>query len=513
MTMNPTLELRHRLAIDNICTPSGLTDMSAYEPFVSGRYPHARRLGRMTQEPWLTITGQNPATLVPIDPYAPSQYRPGRTAVWDAAAGIPAARIRPRALVDAGKATPVRSCNTTWLGPITRGMTRIGPILPGGQFVRPNGQFIVDLLYNTLGWKILEGAHILTHRRHRDYQKKQIEAGLPVTSKYLQRYVAELVTCMQYGLPVDVGEEVAPTRLAVAQYGLDIRVSDRFRSPVMKVPWSNENAPIPDRTMGFISTGVFIEPVPAGAILESENWLECNRWTCLPTMVSIAGWEMVDVVSHFPVGLLNPFDQASAKCYVVHPADLMPPDTLPDLMEAAIAARGKPMMDGVRYFRVEDWLDSADYKRGLAVTPPFPCSACLCYNQRTDGAPERPRTLWKDHDEQSLREQREHADWNRVKARIMRIATRATVFFESGLYGGRSRATLVRALRKRAYARELAYAHKVRVLEKRVAKEMEGGVPSAAHRTRLELDTLIRKHKEEVDKCYQLESTSELPGA
>lgn len=514
--MNRTLELRHKEAVTgvgNICLPARLGSMSDYEPFVATSYPYLKRIGRITQAPWEQITAVPPADLVPLNPYEPSGYRPGRTALWDAVIGIPAGKVRPREILESRRITPIRSINSTWLGPMIQGMNRIGPILPGTESRRPSGPFIYDLLYNPLGWKILEGAHVLVHRRNPDIWKKHREQHLPATAKLLQQYVAEIVTCMEYGLPLDVScrsDEPVGTP-AIAQYGIDIRVSGQFRCPTLLVPWNGPKAPIPDITMGYISTGVFIEPVPRGVLVDNENWLECNRWTCMPTIICIAGWEMMDVVSHYPVSANDNKDPASQKHYSVNPADLMPPDTFHDLLNTAIGVRGEPVLDSVRYFDVMSWFDSKDYQCGLSRTPAFPCESCLCYNPKTDGAPVKPRAMWKDKEDQNRAEQKELEDWNRTRERIMRIAEKATVFYESSLYGGRSRATLVRGMRKRNHIAEMAYADRLRVLNKRVDKLYADGVPSRALEVKKELDTLKQQHNKEMELCYQSELTSGLP--
>jgi len=316
-------------------------------------------------------------------------------------------------------------------------------------------------------------------------------------------------------LPVDVSNRLdervgTPT---LVQYGLDIRISSRFRCPTLTVPWNGEMAPIPDVTMGFISVGVFIEPLPRGVLIDNENWLECNRWTCLPTQFCIAGWEMVDVVSHYPIGSRNPDRPTEQRYYAVHPADLMPPDTLPDLLACAAQHRGPPRTDNVRYFLVEDWLASSDYQAGLMQTPPFPCESCLCYNQRTEGAPIKPHAIWRQPEYHSKQDKLDLVEWERARERIMRIATRATVFVESTLYGGRSHALVRRALRQRNYRAGLLYLQKVRRLNKLIDKCRAEGVPSRALELKRELDTLVTNHDKEQQKCSQLELTSELQGA
>lgn len=511
--MDDTLNVRHKEATVGagcICVSAGLTTMTAHEPFVASTYPYLKKVGRLTEEPWSTIRGISPMDLVPRDPYAPSQHRPGRTSVWDAVIGIPTSRIRPREVLETGRITALRSINQTWLGPMIEGMNRIGPMVPSGESRRPTGPYIVDLLYNPLGWKILEGAHILAHRRQQPVWRRHIERHLPVTAKSLQQCVAELVTCMVYGLPIDVGVRDAGTP-AIAQYGLDIAVSSQFRCPTLKVPWSGPLAPVPDLTMGYIAVGLSIEPVPRGVLVDNEDWLECNRWTCLPTQINIAGWEMMDVISHYPIAAQNPKSTTDQKYYVMNPADLMAPDRLGDLIKAAVPHRGEPVFDNVRYFRVEDWLDSDDYQRGLWRTPTFPCASCLCYNPRTDGAPVRPRAMWKNPDDLNRVESVECQEWTAARERIMRIAEKATIFYESSIYGGRSRTLLGRQLRNRGYHAELAYLNKVRTLKKRIDKAHQDGIPSRAVETKRALDTLMVEHQKENEKCFHSELMSVSP--
>ena len=492
-----TLETRHQLAVSGTGNISTAFDPGCFEPFGASSYPYLKRIGRLTEEPWCTIQSLKPQDIIPINPYSRSTYRNG-TALWDAVIGIPASTVRPRAMVDGNNAVPIRSINDMWLGPMFQGMNHIGPLGPNGELVRPQGPFIINLLYEPLGWKILEGAHILVHRREHRMSKRARESHLPVTAKVLQRMVAEIVVCWQYGLPLDVSERTDEPvgSPAIRHYGLDVRTSDRPRQPILRVPWSGPHAPIPDVTMGCIGTGVFIEPVPQGAILEHENWMECNRWTCLPTMVNITGWEMMDVISHYPLSAGSPWNPEKPKCYTVNPADLMSPALLPDLLSAAHEVIGKPVIDQKRYWLVEDWLDGLDYRKGIMQTPPFPCESCLGYNTRTDGAPERPKRLWSDPADDNARTKRERAEWEAVRERIMRIATKATVFIESGLYGGRAATLAMRTTRTRAHNAENRYRDKVSRLKRTIDKCRLDGLPSRAIEIQKELDTLIKTHNE-----------------
>ena len=504
------LEKRHTEAVKgggNICStlPAG----ALYEPFTASSYPYRSQLGRLTTTPWLEITNTPSWELVPIDPYAASVRRKG-TAMWDAVVGIPAATIRPRSILEASKVSALRSINNTWLGPMIKGMNRVGVVVPGTPALRPSGPYIFDLLYSHLGWKIMEGAHILVHRRKRDIWRRHRDQHIAITAKLLQRYVAEIVVCMTYGLPLDVSdrEDEVPGYPSIAQYGIDIRTSDRFRCPTLKVPWVGPGSPIPDVTMGYIATGVFIEPVPRGAITGKEGWLECNRWTCLPTIVSIAGWEMADVVSHFPLGASDPASKESQRCYVMNPADLMPPDTFPELLESAYLHRGQPVVDNVRYFRAEEWLNSADYKCGLERTPSFPCEFCMSYNQRTEGVPAKPYAIWKKAVDRTKVETQEVEEWERTRRLILRIAEKATIFCESREAGGRSKALWQRAVRKKNFLGDMRFTDKVKTLKRRIDKLYADGIPSRALEAKKELDTLIEKHKKEEEACYHLESTS-----
>ena len=163
--------------------------------------------------------------------------------------------------------------------------------------------------------------------------------------------------------------------------------------------------------------------------------MEVNRWSCSPTMVSIAGWELADVVMRQQPSAVDAWSQPE---FVVAAPALMPWDSLPAYIEAAKAARGEAVADNVRYWHVMDWLESKAMRELVASSPPIPCRECLRLNMRAEGAPGRPQSRppkeKPNRKSQYLtREEREWLDWDERIDQAASLEKRA----QAALRGGR----------------------------------------------------------------------------
>lgn len=476
----------------NICIPS--SDSRRYFPFNHSSYPHIKAVGSLIDPPWDQVCATPPQDLIPVDPFAVSSHRPGKLQIWDAAIGIPASVVRQPHTVKTNMLPTVRSINTQWQQQTMTALTRVGPLGPNGEFLRPVGSNIVDVTCLPFGWRFLEAAHALAHRaadlKPREHKKTIRYAGS--THFHMQRYIALLSFCLQYGLPIDVlcldeGIKGCPD---IRQYGIELKSSSYFRSPVLRVPVSTGECCRPDETIALVSAGVYIEPHPHGFTTETGRWKEVNIWSCSPTVVVIAGWELVDVVTHQTICSTDPTDRGEPICYGMVPADLMPAATFGAFIRMAVEARGMPTVDNKRYWYVEDWLESQDCRQAIAESPPLPCIDCLRLNMRSEGTPARPMSRYPEDQSASMLKgllkeekktgkkllrtnEREWAEWLTNLDDIAAIVEKAVIAYETRLYGGYVTAMRYRKSRVAMHNWRVQLQKDIQVLERRIAHEIE----------------------------------------
>ena len=516
MTSNSTTQssaeqvmLRRQMLAQSICVPSN-SETPVY-PFMETGYPHKQLIGSLLGEPWSTISKAAPNSLIPLDPFEPSLYRNGLK-IWDAAVGIPASTIRPDTVLHTRRLPAYRNCNTTWLNQTTHALGRVGNVLGDGNILRPHGAFILDLMNSPDGWKLLEGAHALAHRvgetRPRETKARMFDVGR--TYFHTQRFLFQLYVCRTYGLPMDVLclDEGRPGAPDVEQYGIEIKSSSYFRTPILRVPCVNREAPRPDETIAFITGGVYLEPHPYGFTKETNVWKEVNRWSCQPTILVIAGWELVDVVSHQALCCSNPDDPLSPRCYGMQPSDLMPADEFGAYMYYAKKHRGEPIVDNKRYWMVDDWLNSTDYERAVRCSPPLPCRDCLRLNMLHEGAPHKPlcrppETQRTKQELAAIREgtlrigqnEREWLEWAEKLGAIEGIIRKAVEYYEGRVYGFAA-AKRIRAARLSNYRHRLEVLKGIHALHSKIARAYRNGNPSQAEALKVELSALVKQDAE-----------------
>jgi len=489
--------------VSALSTSSGITAASTildpYFPFSSSDYPYQRLLGSMASDAWAAVGSELAAALVPIDPFTPSKHRNGLS-VWDAAVGIPACTIRPERVVGTRELKTLRTTNTTWVNTIAPALSRVGRIGGSGEFLRPAGPFIVDLMYHPLGWQLLEGAHALAHRvgdtKHVWHKNRAVQPGR--NNYHMQQFLFQLVVCMTYGMPMDMwglADEDQGTP-DIPQYGISLRSSGNLRAPVLQVPVVGDSAMCPDKTIAVISGGVNVEPHPFGFTNESHKWVESNRWSCSPTMVVIAGWELADVITHQAICANYPDSARSARdplCYGMTPLDLQSPDTFWAYLHYAVAHNGAPRVDNQRYWFVEDWLASDDYMRAIYESPPLPCYECLRVNMRAEGAPSRPKSRQPEPREPAEQAklkagklrmttaELEWEEWDGKLKSMLSIVKDAVIFHEGRLYGHKE---ALRRRRKRLHGYKLRgeALRELKKLDDKIDRATRGGRPSDAAR-------------------------------
>lgn len=514
-------------------------DQEPFYPFYRMNYVHRAAIpGRLPEDYAERTRAMGYANLIPVDPFTPSPLRQRGLLLWDAVAGIPASAIRPPRIVKTRMLATNRNTNAHWIETMMPALGRVGRLVVGGEYLRPRGPFIYDLMYDPLGWRMLEGAHALAHRvaemKPAESKKRMLYAGS--THFHVQRFLALMCVCRAYGLPLDVWRlDDDPGTPNVRQYGIDVKTSSYFRTPILKLTADNREAPKPDETLALVSTGVFIEPHPHGVTTGTGNWKEVNRWSCSPTVVLIAGWELMDVVSHQSLCATDPDDKSEPICYGMSPADLQGPDTFGAYLRFAAKNRGMPEVDGRRYWFVEDWLNSQDFKNAVDTAPPLPCWGCMRLNMKADGAPrrpegkpprrweearaDRPNALGRPPKAQSqkpgakvrvlTKTEQEWTDWEQELIKMWHIIEAAVVYYE-GKKHGHTRVKGLRAARRAGYRKRLESLHRIQRLSEAAEKALKNGMPSEARRLRAERDALLAEcYSERNNECCQSESTLE----
>lgn len=449
-------------------------------PFSDPGYPYGKALGSMLGPRWIAAGQQDPASLVPVDPYGSSRIKAGGLAVWDAAVGLPAAALRPPRILEPRELVPTRNCNKYWSEILSKSLGRVGRLGSPDTWVRPSDPYLVDLMAHPQGWKLKEAAHALAHLvQDRTLTKVRDPAAWGSTGTLEQRALANLAVSLVYGLPFDTWMAEDP-----GQYGVQINISGNFRNPSMLVPCMVDGCPVPDKTVAIVQVGVFMEPHPAGVTRSAATWHEINRFSCAPSMAVVAGWELVDVVTHQAVCTRSRLRPDAPLYYGMSVQDLEGPDTFWGVLAAGIGARGLPAVDQSRYWYVEEWLESQSYRDLLARTPPLPCSSCIRFNMRAEGAPKRPDgnppEPQKGKRKEPTPEELEWAAWYESLEKAESLIRSATVFYETYLVSGRAECLRIRKARLRHHRERLAEFQRVRRIEREIKRAMKAGLPSKA---------------------------------
>jgi hypothetical protein len=400
---------RQQLAISgpgNICTPGNFPEIIAYDPFVASSYTYQDIVEYLNTPAWRKLRSMSPAQLVALDPFEPSEVRPGGYKVWDGAIAIPKNSLFNPVVQPMSRLKAVRNCNDYWIKDGTLAMCRVGPIGPQGQLVRPRSDWIFDLKELVEGWRLLELAHHLTVLRgYWQLTDKGMRVGKPYIAYRFQSSLAEVLVARAYNLPLDIGERVEnrPGRPDLPYYGIEIKSSSRFQSPFMRVPKTGKESLRIDETLAVVCVGVFIEPPPSGYVNKTQAVSDADRWCCMPTMGIIAGWELADVITHQAVMSRTMDDTKADQCYCMAPEDLMPPASFYAYLDKARKHFGTPeeaiermaRRDGnpqlLKDFRyVDEYIKSPEFEARLMRTQPMLTENCMVWNYMSDGSPDQP---------------------------------------------------------------------------------------------------------------------------
>lgn len=220
----------------------------------------------------------------------------------------------------------------------------------------------------------------------------------------------------------------------------------------MTVPWLGKNALKFDATIAVIDVGVFVEPHPYGFTSKTGAVTTNDYLCCMPTIVTINGWETVEYITHQALGISDPTNVTSKDMlyYVVNPSDLTGADMFWYYLKLGMQHRGAPVVDATHQY-YHAWIASTEYKELLASTPPLPCKYCMSINRKTQGAPVRPRGQWPSKDKQTAG----HVEYLKDTAQIMELTTKSAVCYESTRYTTKKQCREMRKTRARSHRLKL----------------------------------------------------------
>jgi hypothetical protein len=330
-------------------------------------------------------------------------------------------------------------------------------------------------------WKLFEAAHVLAHLRADDKAERKHHANIMgKTSGRFMEAISEIVVSIFYDLPLDVSDKMAGTVGEPDGYfQYELKTSSWTKAGFIRLPCINNEAARFDRTLAVMLVNVLIEPPPVGLITGGMTWTEHDRWTGLPTLAIVAGWEGIDYIVHQVIGCASAHSPLN---YVARCEDLLPPETFWYYLWLARQARtatGEPLFEdpriavknSTRWRYLDEWLDSPEYMALLAQTPPLPCKTCMQINTRAEGAPKRPYgprpTNKKDASKDWLA-------WMKAEEDVYEIAKNAIEAYEALWYGG-AVAMRNRRARKRAHNAKMDRIYLKRGLEELQAREIAKG--------------------------------------
>lgn len=381
-------EYRYRLLTEgpgNICDT---IDPVSYAPFYNNDYTHRNIVGHMSMEPWITLKNTNPKTLVHPNPFELSAVRTRKNhpayRSWDSAIAIPACSMRSK-LHHMRSVPVIRNINDHWNTTIKSAFERVGPLGHKNRILRPEGPYIIDLKnMGHFGWTLLEAAHVLGHLRG---------DGKPNAELYIEYHfqaaVMELTYAVLFDVPINAtAKEDGEPGMPDTYYGVELKSSTYMEGPLLRVPITGNEALRVDDTLAVMLGAVLVEPVPYAYVSGTDMVDRNDIWAGTPSLVALVGWECPDFITHGPVCEYN-----NRINYAIQGADLLPPSS--HWAYLALAKKHLPPPKtgpGQRWRYVHEWLASDDYKKLRAETPGLPCKTCYMVNQKTDGAPKRPRS-------------------------------------------------------------------------------------------------------------------------
>lgn len=310
--------------------------------------------------------------------------------MWDGILKTPYCRGATIPIYDRRNLPAFPTRNIEW-DETLKGLNHVGRPGGEGEFLRPEGKHIVDLVKSPKGNAILEKAHALAHLR-----ALKEDDGKKMPARFLET-LAELCLVLKYEQRGGRMDLWVPTPLEIAggkrhdeswfeQNGVKVVVSTNIRRPWIEVPVREL---LKERAHVVVLAGIHLEPQPWSARegnpdASDESWLELNRWSCMPSIVCFSGWIGMDELMKAP--LVLPYRNSGKEDVCV----TMPVTALhPMWVFEGLVALSRPTLlsryglSAAYRFVGQDWM-------GEECAPPLPCRECLKLNMAANGAPTRP---------------------------------------------------------------------------------------------------------------------------
>ena len=413
-------------------------------------------------------------------------------------------------VLDRKEIPPLPNVNTDW-DVILGCLNNVGRPSGSGEFRRPSGPFVMDLVKGPNGRRLLEAAHAVAHARAMAEGEASRHVG------FLEA-LAEMFLAMRWHITFHcptLGEILGDDHSsgdegAFGWHGIKVVTSTRPRKPWLTMDAVGPRGPKVGRDRIAVLVGVHLEPEPwstreGNPNTEDETWLEMNRWSCMPSLLCLSGWKGMDEMMKAP--LVLPYKNSGKEdvCATMPVTALDPPSALDALVEQQSSVSVRCANPATGSWFVEDFLESRWLKALLSVTPPLPCRDCLRLNMASPGAPTRPATRRPDMSKvkgrrtQNLDEaEREWSEYDAKVDRIFKVVDKACRFhdmrFGHGLKFRKLRSVRskkvadllerVASCRKRMYrlaadseyTRSADEALKVAALKKEIAVMLEDGM-------------------------------------
>lgn len=327
---------------------------------------------------------------------------------------------------------PFPNVNTDW-DAILSCLNNVGRPSGDGEFRRPEGPFVLDLVKDTKGRKLLEAAHAVAHAR-------SIVSGDDKTSNGFLESLAEMFLALRWNVTFHcptLGEILGDDHSrgdegAFRWHGIKVVTSTRPRKPWLTMDAVGPKGPRVGLDCLTVLVGVHLEPEPwstreGNPNTADETWLEMNRWSCMPSLLCLSGWKCMDELMKAPLVLPYKNSGKEDACVTMPVTALDPPSALDALVEQQ-RKRSLPICTSnpsVGVWFVEDFLESRWLKALLSITPPLPCRDCLRLNMASPGAPTRPASRRPDMSKSKGRKSRNldeaEQEWREYDAKVDRI--------------------------------------------------------------------------------------------
>lgn len=414
------------------------------------------------------------------NPYEKSDIRDSGLKIWDSVyCPFPnSVSVDPMAQKDIAT---LRSINSEWES--TKASLGMLGRPDGVHYLRPKGAYIMDLMNDDI--RMIQGAHILTHREECHVDDDYTFGSM---SNLFFRNLVKIFAARKYKLVINThpknGDEDS-----FGRYGIEIFGSTSIRSPTLQAAISGNNCRLRhDKSVVALLGAVMVESHPQQS-LKDMLWKESDKWSGLPSIVALAGWECVDYITH-----ANRIELSDGQYYAIPCSDLQEMKDFDSLLKVANDSIGEIEHSG-SLMTVDEWFNSEDFKLGLGVTPQLPCPECIRLNPRAEGFVPKPRhakpkipfSKLADTTKQEMIEWRDYVTFIR---NCISIGRKATAYASGSVTSMKKRNT--------SYKKKSEMIHSLECLEKRYIRKLNGGFVSEAQA----IETEIKKLKNKIETNY-----------